>query len=69
VSESELRAHLRAFAAGEAQGKAGVAPTRLVVNADKGVLHERVVEVLDLARESGVREVLLAVEPRQESSQ
>ncbi len=63
VTKAELTSRLRALALSDAS--AGPRTSRpVVVNADKGVLHERVVEVLDLARASGVAQVVLAVEPR-----
>ena len=67
VSRAELSSRLHAFAASDASP--GLSPPRpVIVNADKGVLHERVVEVLDLARESGISQVVLAVEPRETDS-
>jgi len=67
VTEAELSSRLRAFAVSDASTDSK--PQRpVVLNADKGVLHEKVVEVLDLARESGVSEVLLAVEPKEANS-
>jgi biopolymer transport protein ExbD len=44
----------------------GDAQKPVVVHADKGVLHEQVVQVLDAAREGKVSEVILAVEPVKE---
>jgi biopolymer transport protein ExbD len=63
VTEADLSSRLRALATAEAP-KWSKSPRPVVVNADKGVLHEKVVEVLDLARESGVAQVILAVEPK-----
>lgn len=67
VTEADLISRLRAFAASDtSSGSRSSRP--VVVNADKGVLHEKVVEVLDLARESGMSEVILAVEPKEAAS-
>lgn len=59
MTELELAVHLRAMVSRPR------APRPVVINAERGVLHERVVEILDLARQSGVRQVVLAVEPRE----
>ncbi len=67
VTAAELSSHLRALAASDAS-IGPRSPRPVVVNADKGVLHERVVEVLDLARESGVSDLVLAVEPKEGDS-
>lgn len=40
----------------------------VVIHADKRVLHEQVVEILDLARQSGVSQVVFAVQPSRERS-
>lgn len=39
-------------------------PRSVVLHADEAVLHRRVVEILDLVRESGTPQVILAVEPK-----
>lgn len=57
VTEERLRGELTALAGSRE-------PKPVVIQADRGVLHERVVAVLDLARQSGVPEVVFAVEPR-----
>ncbi len=67
VTEAALISHLRALV------RSGVSSdgrfTRpVVVSADKGVVHERVVEILDLSRQSGVTQVVLAVEPKGDDS-
>lgn len=67
VTAADLSSRLHAFVVSDASTGSGF-PRPVVVNADKGVLHERVVEVLDLARESGVSQVVLAVEPKEASS-
>lgn len=56
VTEGELASRLRTM----------VGQRPVVINADKGVLHQRVVDVLDLARHSGAKQVVLAVEPKEE---
>lgn len=58
VSESELSGQLRRMTSGSSRRP-------VVVNADKGVVHEVVVRMLDLARQSGVSQVILAVEPKE----
>lgn len=63
VTEGELSSRLRALAADPIRGSGPSRP--VVVNADRGVVHEKVVDLLDLARQSGVSEIVLAVEPRE----
>lgn len=67
VTRAELSSRLHAFAASDASS-GSKSPRPVIVNADKGVLHERVVEALDLARESGISQVVLAVEPKETDS-
>lgn len=62
VTEGELSSRLRALSLAPG-ARAGNEPV-VVVNADRGVVHEKVVGVLDLARQSGVSQVILAVEPK-----
>jgi biopolymer transport protein ExbD len=64
VTEGEFSARLRTLAAADASRSAG-SPRPVVINADKGVLHEKVIGILDLARQSGVVQVVLAVEPKE----
>ena len=56
ISEADLIRRLRVLTAQRAQRP-------VVLNAEKGVLHEKVVRILDLARQSGAKQVILAVEP------
>lgn len=48
------------------QLKARKPPPTIVLNADQGVVHARVVQILDLTRQSGVPQVIFAVEPTTE---
>jgi biopolymer transport protein ExbD len=57
VSENELKSHLRAAA------KESREPLTLVIRADKAVTYEQLVRVTLLARDAGVRDVLLATLP------
>ncbi len=59
VSEEELRAGLRSLAL-------QAAPRPVLVQADKGVLHARVIEVVDWARQAGVPQVIFSVQARGE---
>ncbi len=43
-------------------------PKPVVIRADKGVVHEQVVGILDLARQSGVSQVVFAVQPSDQRS-
>ncbi|MBI1976017.1 MAG: biopolymer transporter ExbD [Candidatus Omnitrophica bacterium] len=56
VSESELLQRLRQF---RQQHKDGM----VVLNADKGTTHEKVMGVLDFVRQNGIGEVVFTVEP------
>ena len=58
VSENELKSHLRSAA------KESHEPLTLVVRADKAVTYEQLVRVTLLARDAGIRDVLLATLPR-----
>ncbi len=58
VSENELKSHLRT-AANESHE-----PLTLVIHADKAVTYEQLVRVRLLARDAGIRDVLLATLPR-----
>jgi biopolymer transport protein ExbD len=58
VSENELKSHLRAAA------KESHEPLTLVIRADKAVTYEQLVRVTLLARDAGIRDVLLATLPR-----
>lgn len=62
VTEGELFSRLRTFSAAP-EGRGSSRP--VVVNADRGVVYEKVVQILDLARESGITQVILAVEPKE----
>ncbi len=62
VMESDLSSRLRTLSAAS-QPHGSSRP--VVVDADRGVVHEKVVGVLDLARQSGVTQVVLAVEPKE----
>jgi len=57
ITEERLREELRGLAASST-------PNPVIIHADKGVVHEQVVGVLDLARQCGVPDVIFAVEPR-----
>lgn len=57
VTEEELRKEFEKLSIGSR-------PAPVVIQADRGVVHERVVVVLDLARQCGVPQVVFAVEPR-----
>lgn len=57
VSDEMLAQRLRTLARG-GDGRP------VVLSADSGVFHRRVVEVLDAIRQSGVSQVIFAVEPR-----
>lgn len=56
VTEEYLRMELKKMAL-------STRPKPVVIHADKKVLHEQVVGILDLARQSGVSQVVFAVEP------
>jgi biopolymer transport protein ExbD len=58
VSENELKSHLRAAS------KESREPLTLVIHADKAVTYEQLVRVTLLARDAGIRDVLLATLPR-----
>ena len=58
VSENELKSHLRSAA------KESHEPLTLVIRADKAVTYEQLVRVTLLARDAGIRDVLLATLPR-----
>lgn len=62
VVEGELSSRLRVLSAAE---KARGFSRPVVINADRGVVHEKVIGILDLARQSGVTQVVLAVEPKE----
>ncbi len=67
VTEGDLSSRLRTLVGSAAVS--GSSPQRpVVINADKEVLHQRVVDVLDLARQSGAKQVVLAVEPKKEEA-
>lgn len=57
VTEDRLRGELKKLAASSSTKP-------VVIHADKGVVHEWVVAILDLARQCGVPDVVFAVEPR-----
>jgi len=63
VTKESLSSRLHSLAVADASNRPR-SSRPVVVNAERGVLHERVIEVLDLARESGVSQVVLAVEPK-----
>lgn len=56
ITQEQLRKELSAMAM-------ACPPKPVVLQADKGVVHEQVVGVLDLARQCGVPQVVFAVEP------
>lgn len=58
VSKDQLKAQLEQFRRAEKGGA-------VVIHADKGTTHERVMGVLDFVRQSGIAEVVFAVEPSQ----
>jgi biopolymer transport protein ExbD len=58
VSENELKSHLRSAE------KESREPLTLVIRADKAVTYEQLVRVTLLARDAGIRDVLLATLPR-----
>ena len=58
VSENELKSHLHNAA------KERHEPLTLVIHADKAVTYEQLVRVTLLARDAGIRDVLLATLPR-----
>jgi len=57
MAEEQLQGELQRLAASST-------PKPVVIHADKGVVHEQVVGILDLARRCGVPDVIFAVEPR-----
>lgn len=56
VTQEQLRLELKKMAL-------SAQPKPVIIQADKGVVHEQVVGILDLARQSGISQVVFAVEP------
>jgi biopolymer transport protein ExbD len=58
IGESELKSELRESV------RSSSAPLTLVVKADRAVRHETMMHVRSLARETGIRDILEATQPR-----
>jgi biopolymer transport protein ExbD len=56
--EKEIRAQLKALAKRDKEA-------RVLVKGDRSVLYQRMMEVMDLVRQSGLRRVVLPTDPKQ----